>query len=146
VSDFAPRPKNDGEQVIAASEATRKYCNSAGAYLEKVGAELMAAAEEVVRDSATTAANVRKVAEDVMRECSATAASVRQVGELQSARLTTFFERARDVLRTVEDVRKTIALPLISTEGMDVGSDAVERAIGDINQAKEPAPAPAELL
>jgi sugar-specific transcriptional regulator TrmB len=106
-----PSPRENGGQAAAAqqarvtaSEAIAQYCNKVADHLEATSREIDAYAKELVTECCTTADNLR------------------QVGELERARTHAFYERIRNVITTVRDIRDEFAAPLTQAAEAQVTS------------------------
>ncbi len=111
VNEYAPKPRNNGEQLVAASDAMVNYCNQVAAHLENMGNE------------------ITDMAKELMEECRQTANNLREVGELEKRRTAAFYQRVRDAIASVQTTRKAFDMPYIESKATDETMDAVAKAL-----------------
>lgn len=111
VNDYAPKQRSNGEQLISASDAMVKYCEEVARHLEQMGDEIM------------------KMAEEMVAECRQTAENLRQVGELEKQRTSSFYQRVRDAIASVQNTRRAFDMPHVSTKALPASADAVANAL-----------------
>jgi sugar-specific transcriptional regulator TrmB len=107
---------------LSASEAIADYCNKVADHLEATSREIEAYAKELVDECCTTAANLR------------------QVGDLERQRTFAFYERVRNVITTVKEIREEFASPLIAKQIEAGALAAVEQSVAEPSPDERPVP------